>query len=103
MAYNRHRKKNKIRRQYTFTKTKAVIGFVLSAFFSVLLSSIVDAYQSYAYRETRQMITAEDAAEIAAPGGGPEALPPSKASKPASLDDVARQIDALDSHPGGNT
>lgn len=57
MGYNRHRKRARYRRQYTFTKTKAVIGFVISACLSILLSTVVETYQHYAYRTAKLAVT----------------------------------------------
>ena len=42
MAYNHLRLKEKIRRQYTFTKTKAVLAFFFSAVFSIIFSTYLD-------------------------------------------------------------
>ena len=44
MAYNRYLKRERHRRQYTFTKTKAAVGFLLSALFSISLNSYFDRY-----------------------------------------------------------
>ena len=44
MAYNRYLKREKYKRQFTFTRTKAVIGFLLSVMVSVSLSAYFDRY-----------------------------------------------------------
>ena len=44
MAFNRYLKREKYKRQFTFSKTKAVIGFILSVIVSVSLSAYFDRY-----------------------------------------------------------
>lgn len=44
MAFNRYRKKEKLKRQYTLTRSKAIIAFLLSALFSVFLSAYFERY-----------------------------------------------------------
>jgi hypothetical protein len=44
MAVNRFRKKEKLRRQYTLTKTKAFAAFMLSLVLSLLLDTYFDRY-----------------------------------------------------------
>lgn len=44
MPKNRYRLKEQYKKQYTFTKTKAVIGFFLSALFSVFFSNYFERH-----------------------------------------------------------
>ena len=60
MAYNRYRMRERYRRQYTFTKTKAFIGFVLSAAFSILLSAYFDRYGVIILKETKAALFGDD-------------------------------------------
>lgn len=52
MAYNRYRAREKFRRVYTFTRTKALIAFVLSTIFSIFLSSYFDRYGRLIFKKT---------------------------------------------------
>ena len=56
MGYNRFRKKAQLRRQYTFTKSKMFVGFVLSTFFSILLSPYFERYGPKLLSQTRAAI-----------------------------------------------
>ena len=56
MPVSRHRQRHRIKRQYTFTKAKAVLGFIISAILSILLSTVIDAYQYYAYQKTKEAV-----------------------------------------------
>jgi len=58
MAFNRYRKRERYRRQYTFTKAKAVIGFILSAIFSISLSPYFDRYGPVIMRSTQDVFMA---------------------------------------------
>lgn len=60
MAYNRYRMREKFRRQYTFTKTKAFVGFVLSAVFSILLSAYFDRYGLIIWNQTKAVLFGSD-------------------------------------------
>ncbi len=67
MGYNRHRKRAKYKRQYTFTKTKAAIGFIISACLSILLSTVVETYQHYAYRTAKRVVVGSAGASLGTP------------------------------------
>lgn len=56
MAYNRYRRRERFKRQYTFTRTKAVVGFLLSALFSITLSAYFDRYGLVIFRQVKQVV-----------------------------------------------
>ena len=56
MAYNRYRKREQLKRQYTFTTTKIVIGFILSAAFSICLSAYFERYGFLIFREVKLVV-----------------------------------------------
>ncbi len=56
MAYNRYRKRERLKRQYTFTKTKVVVGFILSAAFSICLSTYFERYGFLIYRQVKTVV-----------------------------------------------
>ena len=73
MVENRYRKKEKQRRQFTMTKTKAVIAFLLSLAFSLILSPAFDKVaRLYFYRlkepDQSSGVQAGSAAPVAAEG-----------------------------------
>lgn len=53
---SRHRRREKHRRQYTFTRTKAVIAVILSAILSIIFSSVIDTYQRRAINSGKNAI-----------------------------------------------
>lgn len=55
MAYNRYRKREQIKRQFTFTKTKAFVGFLLSAAFSICLSAYFERYGVIIYERVKTL------------------------------------------------
>ncbi len=56
MAYNRYRRKERFKRQYTFTTTKAVLFFIVSATFSISLSAYFDRYGVLLFHEARMKL-----------------------------------------------
>ncbi|MCB0346304.1 MAG: hypothetical protein KDD66_14390 [Bdellovibrionales bacterium] len=109
MGYNRHRKRAKYKRQYTFTKTKAAIGFLVSACLSILLSTVVETYQHYAYRTAKRVVTGSAGTSLGnpvkrVPIPGPALAhaetidaPPqgSQPDKPASLNELEDRLHAM--------
>lgn len=54
MVENRYRKKERQRRQFTMTKTKAVIAFLLSLSFSLILSPAFDKVARLFYYRSKE-------------------------------------------------
>lgn len=54
MAKNYNRLKAQYRRQYVFTRTKAVVGFILSCVFSILINAYLDRYGMVIYEQTKR-------------------------------------------------
>ncbi len=55
-AYARYRWREKHKKQYTFTKTKFVVGFLISLFTSIFLGSYFDKYGSIVLRQSAEAI-----------------------------------------------
>ncbi|GEM_PF-4831664 len=55
MAYNRYLKRERTKRQFTFTTTKAFVGFVVSVIFSVSLSAYFDRYGAVMSKHVKQI------------------------------------------------
>ena len=55
MGYNRFRSKARLKRQYTLTKTKMFAGFLLSTFFSIILSPYFDKYGPEILSQTKNV------------------------------------------------
>lgn len=54
MAKNRHRLQSLNKKQYTFTNTKAAIGFVISAVFSIFFSHYFEKHGALIFDQTVQ-------------------------------------------------
>ena len=54
MAENRYRRKERMRRQFTVTKTKAIVGFLLSLLFSLILSPAFDKVAKLFYYRSKE-------------------------------------------------
>lgn len=57
MADNILRHQHKMQRRYTFTKSKALVGLVLSTFFSIVLSTYFDEYGGQILKEFKYVLT----------------------------------------------
>jgi len=89
VAYNRYLKRELHRRQYTFTKTKAFIGFILSTIFSIIFGAYFDRYGPIIIKQTKALFASEADAR---------ALPPDVlelSRKAASADRIKQQIQQL--------
>lgn len=86
MAHNNYRRRDRLRRQYTFTKTKAAIGFILSAVFSITLSTYFENYGVALYQQVKGVLfgsTVEESSQL------PQAYDPSgQSNSRASLNIV---------------
>lgn len=58
MAYNRYRQKAKIKHQITFTRTKAIVGFIVSCLLSVLMSAYLEKYGWIVLEQSGQALSA---------------------------------------------
>ena len=56
MANNYQRHQNRMQRRYTFTKSKAAIGFLFSTFLSILLSTYFDKYGVEIMRQAMTLV-----------------------------------------------
>ena len=56
-ALDRYKWREKHRRQYTFTKTKMVVGFFISVSTSILLGSYLDKYGKVALKQSSTVIS----------------------------------------------
>ena len=74
MAYNRYLKREKYKRQYTFTKAKAVIGFFLSVITSVSLSAYFDRYGGVIIKHVKELFHEGADTLTAMPALKPKAL-----------------------------
>lgn len=63
MAQSRFRRKEKLRKVYTFTRTKAVLGFFLSALFSIALSTLIDTYRDVIVEKAKSAVGVESEGE----------------------------------------
>lgn len=54
MPKNRYRLQALYKKQYTFTKTKAVFGFILSAIFSIFFSNYFEKHGALIFDQTVQ-------------------------------------------------
>lgn len=58
MAYNRYRQKARIKHQIIFTRTKAIVGFIVSCLISVLLSAYLEKYGWIVLEQSGQALSA---------------------------------------------
>ena len=54
MSYDKRIRKHVLKRRFTVTKTKAIVGFLFSTLFSVLLSTYFEEYGRDIYSQTKQ-------------------------------------------------
>ena len=55
-ALKRYKWREKHRKQYTFTKTKMIVGFVISVATSISLGSYLDKYGQVAFKQSSNII-----------------------------------------------
>ena len=96
MAYNRFRKKARLKRQYTFTKSKMAVGFVLSTFFSIMLSPYFERYWPVLVEQTGWAIMelSYDADELIDPTTAEAVEAEPEIDEIAKLDERLREIQA---------
>lgn len=82
-AYGRYRWREKHKKQYTFTKTKFIVGFLISVLTSVFLGSYFDHYGGIVLRQT--MAAAKTAWQDEAVEAQSEAVPEQELSNLNSL------------------
>ena len=64
MAYDKRIRKHILKRRFTVTKAQAILGFIISTVFSVMLSTYFDQYGMELYAEIKSGITGNSSENV---------------------------------------
>jgi len=65
MAYDKRMRRHVLKRRFTVTRTKAVVGFIFSTLFSVVLSTYFEEYGRNIYSQGKQNLFSTNLTEKA--------------------------------------
>jgi len=92
MANNYQRHQNKLRRRYTFTKTKAVVGFAFSTFLSIILSTYFDIYGVRMIQQGRTFLRGTSEAVVESSARPEKAIVEDEVSGDRDISELRRMI-----------